>query len=131
MAHSFYLAARYPQKDKIREYASQLRKAGFEVTSSWLRERFSPSVTLDQVSERDKAKFASRDVADILEADALIAFFDSGLARPGHNTEFGVAIGAGKHIITVGPPEDIFFYLPGVLHFPDWPSCLEFLTLHK
>jgi hypothetical protein len=35
----------------------------------------------------------------------------------------GIALGQGKVIFLVGPRENVFHWLPGVVHYPDWISA--------
>jgi nucleoside 2-deoxyribosyltransferase len=114
-----YLAARYSQKGDMQCVAALLEARGIEVTSTWLKEHWSPGITMDQITEEELVDIAALDLADIDRADGVILFsLDPLIAgvRGGRHVEFGYALGKDKPIVVVGPKENIFHYLPRVKH---------------
>lgn len=126
-----YLAARYSQKEQMKEYAQQLRELGVEVTSRWLEEPHAPNTTLDQVPKEELATYAFHDCQDISRADVLIFFAqdpNTPTVRGGRHVEFGIALSLGMLIWVVGPKENIFHYSSGVYNFASWIDLLAFLN---
>lgn len=121
-----YLAARFGRRDELREVARTLRRLGYVVTSKWLE------VETDQVDAPDGPKWAENDVADVLGSDALVLFTEAegtpGAGRGGRHVEFGVALGAGRTLITVGPTENIFHRHPSVVRVGSVTRLLSHLA---
>jgi nucleoside 2-deoxyribosyltransferase len=116
---AFYLAGAFHRRGEFRSYAADLIAAGHTVTSTWLDEEFE--------NEAHAAANAERDLADLDRADAIICFTTpsrSTTSRGGRHTEFGYALGRGKAVIIVGPIENIFYALPDLAVFTDWPAAL-------
>lgn len=125
-----YLAAPFSQKETIHQYAQQLRLTGIEVTSRWLEEEASANSTLKDVDDEYLRKHAAIDIEDIDTADVVCLFTVSPttpIVRGGRHFESGYAFGTGKFIITIGPKENIFHYLPTVFNAPDWSSAKQML----
>ena len=123
-----YLAAGFSRKEEIKKYAAELTALGFEITSSWLYERISPSTELHQVTRRYLREHAQRDLTDIQKADALVLFTQSPtkpFVRGGRMHEAGYAMGLKKPLYLCGPRENIFHYLPGVYHCETWVVLKE------
>src|SRR5580704_6635369 len=119
---AFYLAGAFHRREEFRCYAADLIAAGHTVTSTWLAE--------ESEVEAHAAANAVRDLADLDRADAIVCFTTPARAtrsRGGRHTEFGYALAKGKAVILVGPRENIFYSLPGVSVFDDWPSALRSL----
>jgi nucleoside 2-deoxyribosyltransferase len=119
---AFYLAGAFHRRTEFRSYAADLIAAGHTVTSTWLAE--------ESEIEAHAAANAKRDLADLDRASAIICFTTpprSTNSRGGRHTEFGYALGQGKAVILVGPRENIFYALPGISVFDDWPSALRSL----
>lgn len=125
-----YLAAGFSRKEEIHQYAQQLRLAGLEVTSRWLEEEAAANSTLADVNDEYLRKHAAIDIEDIDAADVLCLFTippTTPFVRGGRHFESGYAFGTGKLIVTVGPRENIFHYLPTVFNAPDWSSAKQML----
>jgi hypothetical protein len=123
-----YLAAQYPRRDEMREVARELDKRGVQVTSRWLQENLSLKTQLPDLTDIDLRQFAEVDSEDIKAADALVLFSEDplvGLPRGTHHTEFGYALGLGKRTIVVGGYENVFHYLPGVIHYASLGDFLD------
>lgn len=116
-----YLASRYSTKEKMKEYAEDLRSTGIEVTSTWLEEPHGAGTQLKEVRDAELTGYAETDLVDVKRADWLVFFSvdpSIPIARGGRHVEFGYALGLEKNILVVGPKENIFHYLP-VVHFAD------------
>jgi hypothetical protein len=123
-----YLAAQYPRRNEMRQAASILRFNGIEVTSRWLEEIAPLTSQLHDASASENSNGAITDKEDIERADAVVRFSESptlGLPRGAHHTEFGLAMGLGKKLIVIGGPENIFDYLPNVIHYSTLTGFLD------
>lgn len=128
-----YMAARYSRLLEMREKRVQLEALGWRVNSRWLdyhggrageESRDASAIEADMASAAD---FALEDLDDVRSADVLIFFAEHqpGAGKGGRHTEFGIALGSGRRIITVGPRENVFHALPTIIHFPSWEEFLE------
>lgn len=125
-----YLAARFGRRAEIQTYAKQLNLQGHFITSRWLDAEnantvFALSVEdLEQGSMPDEAcHFANIDLADISASELVINFTersDSQHGRGGRHVEFGFARALKKKLIVIGPRENVFHTLEGVIHFEEW-----------
>lgn len=124
-----YLAAPYSYKEQMRVYRDELQKEGFEVTSRWLEEPESPTVTLTDVDFVTKKKYAVQDAQDVARADLLIFFTDptKTIVRAGRHVEFGMAIAYNMPVFVVGDYENIFHYLETVSHYETWEQLKNVL----
>lgn len=123
-----YIAARYGQKEEMKQVAALLRDKGIEITSSWLQEPHAAGTTMDMVSCEELCSYAQRDLEDIEEADAVILFTVDPLiptVRGGRHVETGYCICLKKPLFIVGPRENIFHHLPQVRQFSDIASMLK------
>lgn len=127
-----YLAAPYPMKDQINEYAAQLRALGIIVTSSWLDEPHKPTTQMHELTHEEHLVYAEQDVLDVFAADAMMFFTDptKTIVRAGRHVEFGMVIAINKlrgemPIFVVGTEyENIFHHLPNVHHFATWEDAI-------
>lgn len=108
-----YISSIFWRREEMKKVADQLTAAGFELTSSW--------VDGDELNMAD-GDIAMRDLADLEEADAILAFTEpkgSLNSGGGRHVEFGVAIGLGKYLyfICEGEAETVFHGLPWVQRF--------------
>lgn len=123
-----YLAARYSRKNEIKALIPVFGSHGISVGSRWLHETSPPDTTLDKVTPEFCQETASTDLEDIEMCDALVFFAENplvGTPRGGRHVEFGFALGIGKRIVVIGEKENIFHYLPGVVHYPDLKTFLD------
>lgn len=123
-----YIAARYSRRNEMRQVASHLRLAGFTVTSTWLTEDKPLDTQLGDDSPMFYQETALLDLLDVDKADTILFFAEDpkvGTPRGGRHVEFGYAIATGKRLIVVGGAENIFHYLPKVLHFSNVQAFLE------
>ncbi len=121
-----YLASSYSRRAEMAGHAAVLREAGLEVTSRWVN----GSHELDEAAtEDDRARLALEDVEDVARADAIFAFTDgpksAGKGRGGRHVELGLALALGKRVLLIGPPENVFHYLPQVERCGGLPHAVE------
>jgi hypothetical protein len=125
-----YLAARYSRHRELEACASDLRFDGHEVTSRWHKGKHQ---ALDEDLTNDPSlarRFAEDDLADLLRAEMIISFTEiprSGGTRGGRHFEAGYAYMAGLDTWIVGPHENVFHHLPGVVRFETWPAAVKTL----
>jgi nucleoside 2-deoxyribosyltransferase len=101
-----YIAAPYPTRDEAMALMRKLEALGHTVTSRWLK---APD-ELDDDSAR-------KDLADVAEADVLLAVNDAEWANSGtggRHVELGYALALGKRVVLVGARSNIFHYLTSV-----------------
>lgn len=135
-----YLAAMYARKQEMQAKAEELRALGIEVTSRWLLETSKPGIALKEAQQELGTKglrgIARTDIQDILRADVTALFTeDPGLptVRGGRHFESGFAYAVSFYsngqckLITVGPRENIFHFLPDVQNFPTWEQAKQYL----
>lgn len=124
-----YLCSRWGRRGEMRLCAGQLEALGVRVTSRWLASD-QHDVQAPGEREADAARFAVEDIEDIDASDALVAFTeapDSHHGRGGRHVELGYAIARGKSVIVCGPRENVFCWLPLVVHCPAWVDALAAL----
>lgn len=126
-----YLAAAFALKDTIRARSEELSALGVTPTSRWVYEKVPSNTTLGEVSEDYLVRTAQDDIEDIQDCNILAVVTQDPTVprlRAGAIFEAGYAYGLGKRVISVGPRENIFFYRPDVLNFPDWDTAREWLV---
>lgn len=114
-----YLAARYSRRDELRGYRDELHSMGWCVTSRWL-----DGDRLTDTAER--AIFAGECWTDLTRAGIFVAFTEAPPAessRGGRDVEFGAALAMGARCLLVGPPVNVFHFLPQVESFPTWTGA--------
>lgn len=117
-----YLAAPYAARAQVRQYAAELERIGFTVTSTWLEETHEISSgtigAATAVSDAEIAMHAAADLGDIDRSD-LVVLLTEGAAdlvggngtSGGRHVETGYAIALGKPVVVVGEPENVFHRL--------------------
>lgn len=122
------LANKHAIETKAPEYGAEI-----EITSRWLLGGHEWVGTPDEeIPVERNASFASDDLEDLLEADAVVCFTESprsGPARGGRHVEMGYALAIGKRILTVGHRENVFYCLPDIEFFPSWDDAMRRLLL--
>jgi hypothetical protein len=114
-----YLAAAFSRQQEIREVAERLTKAGISVTSRWLDNTISTNKSIT-----GKQEDAFMDIRDLRDADILVRFTDdlsdpmipSRLGSAARMFEFGMAWERGMPVIVVGGKQNVFDFLPNVIH---------------
>jgi nucleoside 2-deoxyribosyltransferase len=97
-----------------------LEHNGMTVTSRWLEERIPESSQLHDVTPAFCRETARADLEDICKSDTMVFFSEDptvGTPRGGRHFEMGYASGLGKRLVVIGGPENIFHYLPEVVHY--------------
>jgi hypothetical protein len=120
-----YIASRYDRRFEMLGVASELTRAGHEVTSRWIEGR----------GDDPALVAALEDVGDLARADCLVAFTErpernvAWAARGGRHVEFGIALACGKRLCVVGLRENVFHHLPRVEIYASVPDLIEGLML--
>jgi hypothetical protein len=129
-----YLAARYSRRFELRFCRVRLERLGHAVTSRWIDTDWTP-VPGDAAAHAppaERARVAIEDLEDISVCDTLVAFTEQPGAersgRGGRHVEFGIALALKKRLYLVGPPENVFHYLPGVIIFPTAEELCQHLS---
>lgn len=126
-----YLASRFGRRLELLDHARELERVGITVTSRWIRGEHEAEG--DDLRDRRALarRYALEDLADLELADVVISFTEEpgvgGRARGGRHVEFGYAYARGKRLAIVGPLENVFHALLGVMRFPDWETCRDAL----
>lgn len=118
-----YLSARYARMSELAVYRDELADHGIGCTSTWLTGSTFENSTANAV----------QDIDDVYAADAFVAFAEEPVefsdkpyaSRGGRHVEFGVAFETGLPIIVVGPRENVFHLLPGVMQVDTWEDALR------
>lgn len=133
-----YIAAPYAARAQAADYANELRRIGYHVTSRWLAEAHSIDSTTvgaatglpdDQVEQH-----ALDDLEDVREADLLVLLTES-VARTGGifpstsggrhiETGYFMALRGAEHTVIVGAPENVFHRLGAVTVVGDWHEAV-------
>jgi hypothetical protein len=117
-----YLAARYSRREEISGYARALAELGFTITSRWIAGGHTSGVQPDMTLSINKI-LAHHDRTDILKSDFVIHFTEDETTlypRGSRHTELGIAYERGKVNYVIGPYENIFHHLDGLLRFETW-----------
>lgn len=120
-----YLAARYSRFRELQGYRDELRAMGFDVRARWVDGEHE---MVDGIAtEKESRMFAIDDLTDLRGADIVVSFTEEpgapGRQRGGRHVEFGVALAEGKHLVVVGPRENVFHYLDQVWAFETWEKA--------
>lgn len=122
-----YIAGSYGRRAELLEHKLDYIANGGICTSGWLDNPESEAENNGLGAE--PATYATRDLDDIMEADALVLFAEPiGInARGGKHVEFGFAMAHGKGCFVVGRKETVFQWLPFVRQFDTWEECCKHL----
>ena len=115
-----YLAAQYPKRDEMKAFADRLSALGITVTSRWLLEDKPLDTNIGDDTEQFYKETAIIDLLDVKAADTVVFFSENplvGVPRGGRHVEYGYALGLGRNITVIGPKENIFHFLPWIVHF--------------
>jgi hypothetical protein len=120
---NIYLASRYSRIEEMQQVRSDLSERGHYITSRWIdgNHQISDSGLSSLAKEKMRIRLVEEDIHDILTADTIISFTEkprSTNSRGGRHAEFGLAMGLKKHLIVVGPRENLFYCVPKVIWFP-------------
>lgn len=102
-----YVAAPWARRDDAINYAEAFTRAGHEVISRWFHHEGTPGdstgVTLDPVEVRRQV---AEDIEDVRRCDVFVVL--NLQVSEGKAVETGLALAAGKPIISVGPRSNVF-----------------------
>jgi nucleoside 2-deoxyribosyltransferase len=127
-----YLAAQFSRRDELRNYGDELQKIGIDITSGWVYEPSSGEAMGDNAAHT--RQIADRDIRDIDRCNWLLLFTngpETRIVRGAHHFEAGYAYGRGIRVITVGPRDNVFHYLPCIRNFPTWEDAFEYLKRER
>lgn len=128
-----YLAARYSRREELCGYRAQLEAMGHTVTSRWLNgdHQIDDHGLSEEAKRSERERFAQEDYDDVLSANVLIAFTElprSNNSRGGRHVELGIALGTQRiPVIIVGPRENVFCCLPGIVVCEDFIAAMTTL----
>jgi hypothetical protein len=129
---AIYLASRFSRIREMKAYAVRLQDLGHDITSRWV---FRTERNVENLRSKEAGRVAVSDLEDVLRADTIIAFTEpprSTTSRGGRHAEWGAAIGSGRHrLICVGGPENVFYSLPQVEHYPSFAALDKALTAER
>lgn len=115
-----YLAAMYGRREEMVLIADYLKTLGYEITARWV-------YGAEEASGISHEEISVIDLDDVDKADTIISFtHERGTMLPaggGRHVEFGYALAQGKHMVIIGPKENVFHSSPGVEVYPsimDW-----------
>ena len=123
-----YLAARFDEREKVREMQARLRELGHEITADW--------TTHDALARYgdlpDKARaYAVEDLQGVVDADVFV-FLTSASVGTGTHTELGTAIrefqATGRprvYVIGEHNTRSIMYFHPAVERRPDFEWVLN------
>lgn len=130
-----YLAGRYGRREELKGYADELEDYGIISTATWLlggHDEPYEGMTEDEF----RTECAEVDLADIDEADMLIAFTEPRVdnvsyTRGGRHVELGYAIAQSKEIHIIGPRENVFCHLEQLHVWESWKQFMDsFVRVH-
>lgn len=123
-----YLAGSYARREEFQLYVPLLEAVGLEVVSTWLSGAHGMA---DGVfSSAELGAFAAEDLMEIVQASVFITFTEHPDAGPerrtgGRHVELGYALGVGAMCVVIGPTENVFHHLAGVMRFDSLGEFLE------
>jgi nucleoside 2-deoxyribosyltransferase len=126
---NIYLAASWAQREVMRDRRTDLEALGHKVTSRWIDSEDESGMGPDEIASSPDSAAAGAwvDIYDIDRSELVVVFADVPSSTGGYHFEFGFAIGRGKNVAAVGPNLNVFFSLPLVGNFPNWPEFLRWL----
>lgn len=132
-----YIAGRYGRREEFCGYARVLRGRGSVVTSRWLEGKHSAE-DVEEPTVAEQCAWATEDLLDIEQSDALWAFTEEPLqytrhsfvGRGGRHVELGYALArlrdeAEFRVVVIGPRENVFCSLEEVLHYETFEEALR------
>lgn len=142
-----YFAAAYTARDVLRDdgYIYALELHGHTCTSTWLQATH--EITPDKLgpghghSLHYLEEHVGQDIADVQRSDALILFTEPfmrdvmGVQPPygtgGRHVETGIALAAGKFIIVLGEPENVFHRTSRTRVSSNWAHAMLLLETEQ
>lgn len=132
-----YLAAPYAARERVKDYAAELTRVGFTVTSSWLDEKhdIKPETVgaATGLNDAQASTHVETDLRDIDRSDLLVLFTERAVgvdgSSGGRHVETGYALAIGYPVLVVGEPENIFHRSTRrVTCVPDWHEAVVELS---
>lgn len=133
-----FLSARYSRREELKRIREALQNERYVVVSRWLdtdwNETERDAIYSSAAPPERREEYAHTDLEDVRACDVFIAFTEEprSSSRGGRHVETGIAIGLCKPIIVVGPRENIFYHLRGMIQIQVWDdivpaicNCLE------
>lgn len=130
----FYLAARYSRREEMARNALELAELGLGTTEcAWLSGDHEWDGSQEPGEQLARAQqFALDDLRDLMAADIVVVFTEQpasgGRNRGGRHVEYGLALAGRKHVLIVGPAENVFHTLPFVPRYADWPGAVAHIV---
>lgn len=131
-----YTAAAWGRREEVKQVAAELEKVGVIITSHWLNEPVPPA---GSKLEKWRRETALVDIEDIKAADMIVRFSDtdeaknplvpSALISGARMFETGFAWALGKPVVVVGGKQNVFDYLPNIIHVKDVKELKKYLSL--
>lgn len=130
-----YVAARFGEKDKVRQIYERLEKLGYEISSKWTEheENWTLSERGQNIygSNPEYARSLSiKDLKGVIDCDVFMLLHTQEGGQ-GKFIEYGAALASGKYCVIVNPTyvdDCMFFYCPKVyLHF-DLDSAISMIS---
>ncbi len=127
-----YLASKYTRYPEMQGYRAILEQHGHVVTSRWINGNHEHT---DVNADAERSRFAEEDMDDLAEADVVLWFSEpekiEGRNRGGRHVEFGAALAFGMPIVVIGRKENVFHYLPEVVHRDNLQEAIEYLEVES
>ena len=127
---NIYVATTILNQGEALRLASELQRAGFNVTSRWLEHDHSGRPTKDDWAAHvmDREWYGNLDLEDLEMSDTLIILADKPSATGGYHVELGYFLGANRsNIIVVGDRPNVFYWLEDVRYVHCTRDLVEWL----
>lgn len=132
-----YTASAWGRRSEIKKIAAELEKLGVTITARWLNEPLQPKGSSVKKWRRETAMI---DIDDIKSADMLVRFSDAetmhkhkkvdkALLSAARLFETGYAYALGKPIVVVGGEQNVFDFLPNIVHVKNVEALKRYLSL--
>jgi nucleoside 2-deoxyribosyltransferase len=113
-----YIATRFSNKEIVQIAADLLLSVGIQAIQTWQNEK--PDHLCDRMNN------ARRDIAELERADMLIVLTKNcELVPGGMHFETGFAYARAKRIVVIGPPTNIFHFLPEIERYDHITHFME------
>lgn len=123
-----YQAGMFARRDEFVENIALMEQAGHSNGARWLTDE----TNMEGASDEERQRFAIMDMEDVAKCELVIAYTEEGegpgTGRGGRHVEFGAAIAMNKEVVIVGPRENVFHYLPGLMAFDTLEDALAWIN---
>lgn len=121
-----YVASKFENMEAVRAAHKVLRDRGHRITHDWTNE------CADGLEGTELHRYlrdcAAHDVSGVMNADAVVLLFHEGMR--GAWIEFGIGLGLGLHLVTVGAKPG-HFDMPGSCIFLELPYVKNVATVEE